>query len=186
MKKNLRQTSHDTVAICITVSFFFAVLMSLKASETYTNWGWASLRLVVQKTNLFMGDKILVSAVASNVLENEHILWQYAGDPCLCGPGKILIVEMSSGKEIKCRFSLDERAGWADYYSISLQGHKSKSFEVDLQKGYAITNTGFYSVQAVGWFPINEPPTNHQHATVVTPPIVINLLPKSETNAPPK
>ncbi len=68
----------------------------------------------------------------------------------------------------------------------SLAGHATNIVDCNLIDGYVITNAGFYHVQAVAWFPTSGLETSRQYTTVTTPPILIKLSPKPETNAPPQ
>jgi hypothetical protein len=164
----LKIKRHNISTVLIAMFFLIAAFKSSKASEVATNWSWLNLRLVILQTNLAIGENISASVVASNLLENEHVLRWNVGDPCNYGLGRFEIVEMSSGNKIDCKLTRDERAQLFSSYRTFLQGHKSKIYEADLLKGYVITNAGVYSVQAVGWFPINEPPTNNQYTTVIS------------------
>lgn len=168
------------------VLFFIAALTFCRASEADTNWNGLNIGLVISETNIVVGDEISASIVISNSDESERIVRWQTGDPCNCGFGTFEIVEMSSGKEIECKFSREERGHIIGSGSIHLQPHKSQTYDLNLTAGYAITNVGSYSVKAVSWFPINEPPTNNRYVPVKTPPLTIWLSQKEETNAPSK
>jgi hypothetical protein len=169
-------------------SFFVAALSAatygtpLMASETSTNWNWASLKLTLSQTNFYVGEKIPVGLVVSNISQSEHRLWQYAGDPCLFGPGKIIVTDLTSNREIVCKFTLEERAswGWVRYYDVFLHGNKFKVFETDLTKGFALTNSGLYSIKMVASFQVAEAQTNSpgQFTNIITPPILIRISSK--------
>jgi hypothetical protein len=155
-----------------------------KANETFTNWNWLSFELNVPQTNYSLGEKLSTIVTVSNTTTANHIVRWIADDSCGRGFIKFSIIEMSSGGESECKFPFDGAitlTGQAD-----LSGHTSKSFEFDLAATYSITNAGIYSIQTTGWFPISEPATNHQYATVTTPPIIISVSPKIETNSLPK
>ena len=170
----------------IVICFFIAALGTCTAGETYTNWDGLYVGLVIPKTNVVFGDEIRASIVISNSVEKEHIVRWQTGDSCSCGFGTFEIVEVSSGKQIECKFSREERGHIIGSGSVHLQPHQSRVFSLDLMNGYAISNAGPYSVTASRWFPLNEPPTNNQYMTVTTPPVFIFISPKPETNAPPK
>ena len=169
--------------ILLTLSLWISPLWNSQATETSTNWTWAEYSLIMPHTNFIFGDKIAVRVVVSNTIDKEQIFYYIEPNSCECGPGKFKILEISSGKEIKCKRSLSERAGSVATEFDYLQGHQARAFEAELASGYAITNAGAYSVQAVGRFALNIPPTNHQYATLSTPPIIINVATKAETNS---
>jgi hypothetical protein len=159
--------------------------LSIRASESWTNWNWASLGLAMPQTNVFVGGKIPASITVSNVTDEPHSIHLTTGDRCSCGFYFFSIIELSTGRSIECKIPREERTIGGSF-SPGVASHKSMSFDFDIADGYTMTNAGFYNVQAIGWFRTSEPPTNRQHATVTTPPILIKLLPKPETNAPPQ
>jgi hypothetical protein len=158
-----------------------ALSLSIRASESWTNWTWANIGLSIPKTNFVVGEKIPASIILSNADDRQHFIFHDSSDLSSCGFGWFSIVEVSSGK--KADYSLVP-SGRGSMRLIA--GHKSESFDFDLAAGYPITNAGLYNVQAVGWFPINEPPTNAANVTKATQPIIILLSQKPKTNAPPK
>ncbi len=184
MKSTLLETGRSIGAVLAVMLLFMATLQSSVAIETDTNWSWLNLRLVIPETNLMVGDNISASIVVSNITKNEHILHCSADNPCSCGFGRFSIIESITGEKPECRFKSD--GAILSNYLISLQSHEFRVFDFDLVAAYAITNAGIYSVSAVGWFPLSEQPTNNQHATMTTPPILIRLSPKTETNTLPK
>ena len=162
----------------LAVSLLLVLSLPVGASESWTNWTWVNIGLSIPQTNLTVGGKINASILVSNTVDEARIVYRDSG-PCNCGFGYFSIIEVSSGKKIKYPFV---PSGFGSFQPLA--GHKFESFDFDLTDGYVITNAGLYSVSVVGWFPLNEPPTNSQHAMVETPSIIINILPKVETNAP--
>jgi len=162
----------------VTWLLFISISPCLYGAEASTNWNWLSLSLSIGQTNSAVGEKIPVTMIVSNCADIDHIVYCNEGDPCVCGPGKISIVEVASGKTIECKLSTLQRAGLQNNYFTKIQGHNSKEFNLDLISGYEITNAGFYQVQGLGWFPTTEPSTNHEFTAVSTPPVIILLTPK--------
>ena len=158
---------------------FIVVLASSKtiAADSYTNWNDLVLGLTIQKTNFAIGDSMPADIIISNATSKYHLI-RIQGHPCDCGFGTFIITDKSSGKTIKCAVTDNDMSS----SSFGLYLHRSKTFQFDLKYGYGITNTGDYSVQASGWFPLQEPP-NGQFTNIFTPPITITLSKKTETNA---
>lgn len=159
--------------------------LCVNAVETSTNWTWVNFGLSIPQTNLFLGDKMWADIIISNTFHELHPIKWIADDPCGYGFGEFLITEISSQKKIKCKYSMSDRGAITLTGNTDLQSHSAKTFNFNLATAYSITNAGIYSVQAIGWFPLNEPATNHQYVTVTTPPLFIKLSSRRETNAPP-
>lgn len=157
-----------------------AVSPTVDGVEVSTNWNWLSLTLSIAQTNLAVGERIPVAIIVSNCADVDHTFYCNEGDPCVCGPGKISVVEVVSGKEMECKLSTLQRAGLQNNYFTRIQSHASKEFRPDLISGYEITNAGSYQIQGLGWFPTMEPPTNHEFTAVTTPPLIISLSPKTQ------
>lgn len=156
----------------------------LFAVEVQTNWNWLTLSMNIAKTNFCLGDGIPVSVTVSNVGSEQHSFPWYSGDPCNYGLGHF---EITSGtSNIPCRLTRDVRAQLANYHLASLNGHSAQAFEADLASGYNMTNSWDYTVHAVGWFDELDNPTNHHDIAITTPPIILSLSPKLETNSPTK
>lgn len=151
------------------------------AAEAQTNWNWLTFNMNIEKTNLCVGDSIPVSVTVSNVSTQAHMAPWYHGDPCNYGMGHFEI--MYGNSSVPCRLSPDSRAQLAHYYLTSLKTGEAKTFEGDLVSGYYVTNSGDYTVRAIGWFDEQDTATNHHDVAVTTPPIVISLKSKSGTNS---
>ena len=154
------------------------------AAESGIEWSGLAFKLTALKTNFVSTESITVSIVVSNTTEANHPLRWSADNPCHCGLGYLAITNIGTGKSAECQIPDD--GGVLGSYLEFLKGHKSKTFEFNIATTHAVTNAGTYSVQAIGWFPIYEPPTNRQYATIITPPIFIRVLPRQDTNSPPK
>ena len=152
------------------------------AAEVETNWNWLTLSMKIAKTNFCIGEKIAVSVTVSNIGSEQHFIPWYAGDPCDYGMGHFEIT--SGNSSIPCRLTPALRAQLIHYYLTSLNGHGFKTFEADLTSGYDMTNAGPYNICAVDSFA--QQGTNQQFNTVTTPPIIISMAPKFETNMPSK
>jgi hypothetical protein len=152
------------------------------AADAQTNWNWLTFSMNIEKTNLCVGDSIPVSVTVSNVSTQTHMVPWYHGDPCNYGMGHFEI--MYDNSSVPCRLSPDSRVKLAHYYLTSLTGGESKTFEGDLVSGYDMTNSGDYTVRAIGWFDEHDTATNHHDVAVTTPKIVISLKSKSGTNSP--
>lgn len=155
------------------------------ATEAHTNHDWVSFGVSISKTNFFAGDKVPASMVVSNVSETVHYLRPVHGDQCGPGFGEFQISEMTSGKTIECKFSAEQRLPYSAALD-TLEGHRVESFEINLAYGYGLTNSGIYTVQAMGKFSTNDPPTASNFFSITTPPVIIYLSPKADTNAPSK
>jgi hypothetical protein len=163
---------------------FLANALYLRAAETKTNSNWISFGLFIPKTNLVVGDRILASMICSNSTEMGHYLYGAHGDPCGTGFGEFWITETTSGDKVQCRFK--DRMPYS-YQLDLLEGHTERGFSFDLRDVYHLTNTGVYAIQASGRFTTNNLKEKPDHYfSVVTPPIIISLSPKVETNVPPK
>jgi hypothetical protein len=172
--------------ICITLLLLLVNKLCLKAAETQTNCNWITFCLSIPKTNLIAGDKVLASMVCSNSLEVGRYLYRANGDPCGPGFGDFRVVEMTSGKKNECKFPSSDRTPHSYRLDI-LEGHKSCAFQFDLADVYALTNAGVYIIQASGRFTTNELNKKpDRYFNVVTPPLVMSLSPKVETNTPTK
>ena len=178
----LQATSRCSAPTLMVAAWFFLSLSPVKSAETFTNWNWVNLGLSIPQTNLYIGDKIIAGISISNAVDEEHVIFRESTNACSCGFAWFSIIEVPSGKKLKYPFV---PSGFGSFKPFS--GHKFESLDCNLVEVYTITNAGVYSIAAVGWFPTNEHPTNKsQFVTVTTPPIIISLLPKPETNAPPK
>jgi hypothetical protein len=160
------------------------ITTATKASETETNWEWLTFRLVIPQTNLVIGDKMPASIVVSNILDQEHFLRFSTQNRCDCGYGYFSIIESATGNKIECKFK--PNGDFTMNRNFYLPGHKSHTADFDLNAVFFMTNRGSYSVSAIGWFPVSEPPTNNQFSTIAAPPISIQLSTGTKTNAPPK
>lgn len=168
------------------LTLFLFLSQNARTGESSTNWNWAHFALNIPQQKLILNDEIHASIVVSNTSEAQHLVRWVADNPCGYGFGEFRILDISSGNIIECRHPPDEHGVVTLTGASHLQDHMSKTFDFNLAAAYTITNAGVYSVQAIGWFPASEPPTNNQYVTVITPPILISLSPKVETNAPPK
>jgi hypothetical protein len=177
----LAQSLNCLCAAGLAFAFLFCVASSphAYAAESSINWNWLNLSLRIAETNFGVGVSVPVTMVVSNRTGMDHTIYCNEGDPCVCGPGNVSIVEVKSGEAIGCKLSTQQRAGLQNNYFTRVEGHNSKSFSLDLTIGHDITNNGAYQVRALGWFSAIEPPSNHQFSAVTTPPLVIVISPKS-------
>lgn len=184
MKKIIIQKSQSVRLSHIWLILLFvssASLWQLLGETTFTNQDGLGFGLVVSKTNLTVGDKVLASMIVSNGLDVERTVGWATGNPCSTKFGEFLIIEKDSGKRIDCTLPLRHRI---DFVSESLgvfEGHESQEFGFNLVDGYGLTNAGIYTVQAMGKFQYHESP--EKRFTLLTPPIVVYLAPKAETNS---
>lgn len=161
----------------LAVLFGFSCV-TVQAGETSTNWDWLNFKLIVSKTNFFIGDKIPATLVVSNIVKNEHVL-RYSHDwPCTCGFGTFSVTEVATGNKYECNYRFD--GAMLSNSRILMQSHQSKGFDFDLSGNYTLTNPGVYCIRGVAWFPLSEPPTDRRYTNVITPPIFIILSPKAQ------
>jgi hypothetical protein len=165
---------------------FLATVLTSKASETYTNWTWASLGLSVPETNSFLGEKFTANLIISNTVQKQQTIHWIADDSCGRGFADFSIIELSSGRKMPCRLSFSDRGSVTLTGETVLRHNDSKAFSFNLATAYWMTNAGAYSVQATAWLPASEPSTNNQFTPVTTSPILVFLSSKPETNALPK
>lgn len=153
------------------------------ASETvvFTNWNGLSFRLEMQKTNFFVGETIEAGISLSNLTDNARMFASEVGDPCRAGIGEFLITRQKTGDRVKCAYSQSERGHIISAKLAMLDPHELEEFGADLSRGYALTNVGVYSLQAVASFRVlDATPTN---CTAITPPITIIIsAPSHSTN----
>jgi len=169
---------------------FVALMLTFSTGRSEmveTNWNGLSFQLVMPQTNWFIGDSISASLVMSNAAASKQIVRWNTGDVCGCGFGLFEIVNLSSGKQIKCHIPDNERTVMGAGM-VGLIPNQSYGFDANLVAGYSLTNSGLYSVRGIHYFYVTEPPTptNRQTIPVVTPPIIISLSPKTDANSPPK
>lgn len=176
MKNFLKQITNSVIAMQIVLLSLTTAVVHVNASQTFTNWDGLVFNLVLPQTNITAGNNVPATIVVSNSTEVTRYMRVRDGI-CGCGFASFSIVEVSSRKTIKCALGF---SGDASSFGLGLQGHKSQSFDFDLKVGYGLTRAGDYSVQASGWFPLQEPP-NGKLTNIITPPIIISL-----TNPPPK
>lgn len=168
-------------------AMFVGILsLQIQAGEAWTNWNWRAIGLFIPQTNITVGFPIEASIVVSNTFHESRSFPNLSGDPCGCGFGNFLITELSSGQEISCRTPKYQRGDFTGCFSITLAPKQIHSYNFDLNAVFAITNSGKYSIKVVAVLPFAEPQTNYSYTTVMTPQIIINVLPKIQTNAPPK
>jgi hypothetical protein len=156
-------------------------LQRLWAETTFTNQDNLGFGLMIPKTNLIAGDKVIASMIVSNGLDVERSVGWGTGNPCSIGFGEFLIMEKSNGRKIDCAIPFEDRVGFVSESLGIMGGHQSRAFEFNLADGYALTNAGVYTVQAVGKFQYHETPNNR--FTLLAPPITVWLSPKAETNS---
>jgi hypothetical protein len=179
---NILQATGRCGALALIVAVWsFLSSSPVESAETFTNWNWVKLDLSIPQTNLYIGNKISANISVSNTVDEEHIVFR-SENICSSGFAWVSINEMPSGKKVE---HLLVPSGFGSFQPFA--GHKLETFDCNLIDAYAIKNAGIYSVTAIGCFPTNEHPTNNsQFVTVTTPPIIISLLPRPETNTPPK
>lgn len=167
--------------VCIITFVLLVNLVALRAAETWTNFNWVALGLRMPKTNLLVGEPIPTSISCSNTFESGRYIY---GKNSICGPwfASYRVTELASSKLIECIYTPNPSAsGRLDI----LYPHKNISFQLDLAPIYHLTNAGTYTVQAMGIFTTNEiGKTLSQQFILTTPPIIVKLLSKPETNKP--
>jgi hypothetical protein len=177
---------------CSVASLFISTSNNpILASETSTNWTWADLKLTMTQTNFYVGEKIPVTLIVSNISEIEHPICENVSDPCLFGPGKLIVTDLSANHDMNCKYTLEQRASaysMRGSYDVAVRSKQAKRYGTDLNSGFALTNAGLYHVQFMAWLRDSEVESNlpFKYTNITTPPILIRLSPKNETNAPPQ
>lgn len=160
-------------SLLLAVPFFLlGSTSSAQVSSASTNWEGVVFELNMPKTNFMAGEQILASIVVSNSLRSECVITSLDRDPCKAGFGEFLIIQQRSGKRVHCAVAMNQRIH-GEEKQHRLLWHEAKEFAAELVGGYAITNAGVYTVQAVAKFRLVGPPD--KHCTAVTPPIHISL-----------
>jgi len=168
-------------SLCLAVPFLIlGSTSSAQVASTSTNWEGLVIELTMPKTNFVAGEQILASIVVSNSLRSECVITSLDRDPCRAGFGEFLIIEQRSGKRVNCAVPMNQRIH-GEERQHRLFWHESKEFAAELVGGYAITNSGVYTVQAMGRFRLVGPPD--KHCPAVTPPICISFSRGIETLA---
>ena len=103
--------------------------------------------------------------------------WNYA-NACNSGLGEFIITDLGSGARLGCRLPQQERYSSASGGLVGIEPHRIRTFgsACELMRGYGLTNTGLYAVQATiepRCFPWCERTNN-----LVTPPVIIRLSPR--------
>jgi hypothetical protein len=160
-------------SLLLAVPFLFlGSTSSAQVASASTNWEGLVIELNMPKTNFVTGEQILASIVVSNSLRSECVITSLDRDPCKAGFGEFLIIEQRSGKRVHCAVPMNQRIH-GEEKQHRLLWHESKEFAAELVGGYAITNSGVYTVQAMGKFRLIGPPD--KHCPAVTPPIYISF-----------
>jgi hypothetical protein len=161
--------------------FLFLIgTLCVRAETTFTNWDGLFFGITVSETNVIAGGKVAASMIVSNTLDRERYVGWSHGNACSSGFGEFLIIEKNSGKRADCIVPLEDRGAIISASLGKYEKHTARTFEFDLVEGYAVTNAGVYTVQAVGQFHSLE--ASDKHFTVTTPPITIVLSPSGQTN----
>jgi hypothetical protein len=149
--------------------------------STSTNWEGLTVELDLPKTNFAAGEQILASIIVSNSVLSECVVTSLDRDPCRAGFGEFLIIELRSGKRVHCTVPMNQRIH-GEEKQHSLVWHEAKEFAAELAGGYAITNTGAYTIQALARFRFLG--KAEKHCDAVTPPITLWFSRGNESPAP--
>jgi hypothetical protein len=156
-------------------------LLPANATGIATNWNGFAFWLDLPKTNFTAGERVLVSLVVSNTMDTARPMSWDKGNRCNSGLGEFVITDQTSGRRVACPLPPHERYRSMGAGMAELEGHDAKAFSGDLVAGYALTNVGVYSVQAVvglAYLGVQD-----QGATLLTPPLVIRLSPRGSASA---
>ena len=149
-----------------------------------TNWDGFAFWMETSRTNFVAGSRIPVQVIVSNTLDhhNNALSWN-DGNRCNSGLGEFLVTNLDSGRQVECPLSRHGRGRSTSGQISPFEPHRIRTFYGELTGGYGLASAGLYAVQA-----IVEPRcfvSGDRTNDLLTPPVVIRLLPNREGAPPP-